>query len=68
MRQPLLIAHRDEPVSREEILNQIWGLEAYPTNRTVDNYVVRLRQKLEDDPKAPEHIVTVHRIGYKFLL
>ncbi|MCK4307335.1 response regulator transcription factor [candidate division WOR-3 bacterium] len=63
----LLIAHKDEPVTREEILDQIWGLEAYPTNRTVDNYVVRLRQKLEDDPKAPEHIVTVHRIGYKFL-
>lgn len=54
-----------QPVSRDEILNKIWGLEATPTNRTIDNFIVKLRRKLERHPDRPEHILTVYGFGYK---
>lgn len=54
--------------SREELLNLVWGYESYPTTRTVDNHIFRLRQKLEADPTHPRYLLTVHRAGYKFLL
>ena len=54
--------------SREELLNQVWGYENYPTTRTVDNHILRLRQKLETDPARPRYFLTVHGTGYKFLL
>ena len=56
-----------QPVSREEILNKIWGVEASPTNRTIDNFVVKLRRKLERRPEKPEHILTVYGYGYKLV-
>jgi DNA-binding response OmpR family regulator len=56
-----------QPVSREEILNKIWGIEANPTNRTIDNFVVKLRKKLEKHPDKPEHILTVYGYGYKLV-
>jgi DNA-binding response OmpR family regulator len=54
-----------KPVSRDEILNKIWGLEATPTNRTIDNFIVKLRRKVERSPDKPEHILTVYGFGYK---
>jgi DNA-binding response OmpR family regulator len=54
-----------QPVSRDEILNKIWGLEATPTNRTIDNFIVKLRRKVERSPDKPEHILTVYGFGYK---
>jgi len=54
-------------LSREELLNEAWGYNSYPTTRTVDNHVLRLRQKLERDPAHPVHFQTVHRTGYKFV-
>jgi DNA-binding response OmpR family regulator len=54
-------------ISRDELLNEVWGYENYPTTRTVDNYILRLRQKLESDPSRPAHFRTVHGAGYKFL-
>lgn len=63
----ILVERRDEVVSRNEILNEVWGIDALPTDRTVDNYVVKLRQKLEKDPRRPRHILTVHGAGYKFV-
>jgi DNA-binding winged helix-turn-helix (wHTH) protein len=54
-------------LSREELLNEAWGYNSYPTTRTVDNHVLRLRQKLEKDPAHPVHFQTVHRTGYKFV-
>lgn len=63
----LLITHKGEPISRNRILDEVWGYEVYPTTRTIDNHVVKLRQKLEDDPHAPAHILTVHGMGYKFV-
>lgn len=54
-------------LSRDELLNQVWGYENYPTTRTVDNHVLRLRQKLEADPANPHHFQTIHGAGYKFI-
>jgi DNA-binding response OmpR family regulator len=58
-------AHR--VVSRNELLNEVWGYCNYPSTRTVDNHILRLRQKLENDPSDPAHFLTVHRLGYKFV-
>jgi DNA-binding response OmpR family regulator len=57
----------DRPLSRELILNSVWGYESYPNTRTVDAHVVRLRQKLEPDPSGPRHFLTLHKVGYRFL-
>jgi DNA-binding response OmpR family regulator len=54
-----------QPVSREEILNKIWGMDANPSNRTIDNFIVKLRKKIERQPDRPEHILTVYGFGYK---
>ncbi len=61
----LLAERAGQPVSRDEILSKIWGLEASPTNRTVDNFIVKLRKKLEAHPEKPKHILTVYGFGYK---
>jgi len=57
----------DRVVSREELLNEVWGYQNYPSTRTVDNHILRLRQKLEPDPARPRFFVTVHSAGYKFV-
>jgi DNA-binding response OmpR family regulator len=54
-------------ISREELLNEVWGYQNYPSTRTVDNHILRLRQKLEADPAAPEFLITMHGAGYKFI-
>lgn len=54
-------------ISREDLLNHVWGYDSYPCTRTVDNHVLKLRQKLEADISRPVHFRTVHRIGYKFI-
>jgi DNA-binding response OmpR family regulator len=54
-------------VSRDELLDKVWGYESYPCTRTVDNHMLRLRQKLEIDPSNPSHFLTVHGLGYKFV-
>ena len=61
------IEHRGATVSREELLNEVWGYDTTPTTRTVDVHVAWLRQKLEDNPKYPQFILTVHGLGYKFV-
>ena len=63
----LLYEHKEEPVSRDEILERIWGADAASTTRTVDNFIVKLRRKLEKDHKTPKHILTVYGIGYKLV-
>ncbi len=63
----LLVARAGEVVTREELLNEVWGYESYPVSRTVDNHVAGLRAKLEPDPAHPVHIRTVHGVGYKFV-
>lgn len=54
-------------VTRDELLNKVWGLDSYPVTRTVDNHIAGLRAKLEADPARPVHIQTVHGVGYKFV-
>ncbi len=61
----LLSERAGQPVSRDEILSKIWGLDASPTNRTVDNFIVKLRKKVEQFPEKPKHILTVYGFGYK---
>ena len=61
------IQHAGDAISRDELLNNVWGYTSFPLTRTVDNHVARLRQKLEDIPSEPKHIITIHRVGYKFV-
>jgi len=63
----LFIEHENEIVTRDQFLQQVWGYSHFPATRTVDNHIVKLRQKIEDDPENPNHIITVHRMGYKFI-
>jgi DNA-binding response OmpR family regulator len=62
-----LVQNPRRVISRAELLNQVWGYENYPRTRTVDNHILRLRQKLEQNPSRPVHIRTIHGAGYKFL-
>ncbi|MEO7669112.1 MAG: response regulator transcription factor, partial [Polyangia bacterium] len=63
-----LLAERDgQPVSREEILEKIWGVSSSSSTRGVDNVVVKLRRKVEDNPADPRHIVTIYGTGYKLV-
>lgn len=57
----------DRPLTRELILNAVWGYESFPNTRTVDAHVVRLRQKLEPQPECPRYFITMHGVGYRFL-
>ena len=61
------VQHIGQVVTREQILNEVWGYEEFPTTRTIDNFVAKLRQKIEKSPHAPEHILTIHGSGYKFV-
>ena len=63
----LLAKHRGEIVTRDLLLDKVWGYESYPTTRTVDNHILRLRQKLEADPSNPRHILSIYGEGYKFI-
>ena len=61
------LCHRGETLSRDRLLEDVWGYDNYPTTRTVDAHIVRLRQKLESNPAEPRLILTVHGVGYKFV-
>lgn len=63
-----LVQNAGRVLSRDELLNEVWGYENYPCTRTVDNHILKLRQKLELDPVRPVHFHTVHGVGYKFVL
>lgn len=63
----LLAKHEGEVVSRDTILNEVWGYDTYPTTRTVDTFMHNLRQKVEADPAQPVHLITVPWSGYKFV-
>jgi DNA-binding response OmpR family regulator len=63
-----LVKNSERVISRDELLNEVWGYQNYPSTRTVDNHILKLRQKLEKDPSSPVHFRTVHGMGYKFIL
>ena len=62
-----LVAKQGSVVSRDELLDEVWGYNSYPSTRTVDNHIARLRQKIEENVEEPRHILTVHGVGYKFV-
>jgi DNA-binding response OmpR family regulator len=64
----LLAARAGEVVTRDEVLDEVWGYDQYPTTRTVDNHVALLRNKIEDDPSNPCYLITVHGVGYKLVI
>ncbi len=62
-----LIAHKGEVVSRDALLDKVWGYERFPTTRTIDNHILKLRKKIEDDPSNPRHILSIYGEGYRFI-
>jgi DNA-binding response OmpR family regulator len=62
-----LIERKGEVVTRDDLLNNVWDYDAFPTTRTVDNYILSLRKKIEDKPDHPKHILTIYKAGYKFI-
>ena len=62
-----LIAHRGEVVTRDDLLDKIWGYDSYPTTRTIDNHILKLRKKIEEDPAHPQYILSVYGGGYRFV-
>jgi two-component system alkaline phosphatase synthesis response regulator PhoP len=62
-----LIRRRGDTISRDQMLNEVWGYDATPSTRTVDVHIAGLRQKLEDNPRQPRYILTTHGLGYKFV-
>jgi DNA-binding response OmpR family regulator len=62
-----LIERRGETVTREQLLDDVWGYDNYPLTRTIDNHIAKLRHKIEPTPAEPRYIITVHRVGYRFL-
>lgn len=62
-----LVTKEGAVVTRDELLDEVWGYNSYPSTRTVDNHIARLRQKIERDVNTPRHILTVHGVGYKFV-
>jgi len=63
-----LIKNVDQALTRNVILNQVWGYDCYPNTRTVDTHVVKLRRKLEPNPRVPRYLLTVHGVGYRFVM
>jgi two-component system, OmpR family, alkaline phosphatase synthesis response regulator PhoP len=61
------IEHEGEVVTRENLLNKVWGYDVFPTSRTVDNYILTIRKQIEDNPSAPIHLITIPKAGYKFV-
>jgi DNA-binding response OmpR family regulator len=59
--------HEGEVITREMLLDEVWGFENYPTTRTVDNFILSLRKQVEENPSAPKHLLTIHKAGYKFV-
>ena len=62
-----LLERKGEVVTRDDLLNQVWGYETFPYTRTIDAHIAALRKKIEERPEEPEMIITIHGKGYKFL-
>ena len=63
----LLIDRRNEVVSRQQILQSVWGYDVYPSTRTIDNFILSFRKYFEKDPKNPEYFLSIRGVGYKFV-
>ena len=62
-----LIEHRNQVVSRDQLLDGVWSYDSFPTPRTVDTHIAKLRQKIEEIPNNPKYLITIHGVGYKFI-
>ena len=62
-----MIKRKDEVISRNDLLDVVWGYDVFPTTRTVDNFVARIRKQVEDKPAKPKHVLSVRSAGYKFV-
>ncbi|MCK4308297.1 winged helix-turn-helix domain-containing protein, partial [candidate division WOR-3 bacterium] len=60
------VMHKGEVITRDMLLNEVWGYDVYPTTRTIDNHILNLRKKIEDNPNHPKYFLTIHGAGYKF--
>jgi len=60
-------ANENRALTRTDLLEEVWGMDQFPTDRTVDNFILRLRKRFEKDPAAPRHFLTVWGVGYRFL-
>ena len=65
---PHALEHAGEIVSREDLLEKVWGYDMFPSTRTVDNFILRLRKRFERDPANPKHFLTVWGVGYRFMI
>ena len=63
----MFLKHPNEVITRERLLNEVWGFDAFPTTRTIDTFLLRLRHKIETDLRRPMHFITVHGAGYRFV-
>ena len=63
----VFIKHAGDVIHRHTMLDEVWGYDTYPTTRDVDNYMLDLRKKFEDDPAHPKHILSIRGVGYKFV-
>jgi DNA-binding response OmpR family regulator len=61
-----MMKHNQQAISRDELLTEVWGYQNYPCTRTVDNHILKLRKKLENNPAEPRHFLTIHGLGYRF--
>lgn len=61
------IKYESDVISRHQLLDEVWGYESFPTTRTVDNFILSIRKKIEVDPSNPQHLLTIHKAGYKFV-
>jgi DNA-binding response OmpR family regulator len=61
------ISKEGEVITRDALLDNVWGYESFPSTRTVDNFILQIRKKIEDDPSNPKHLITIHTVGYKFI-
>ena len=62
-----MIERKGEVITRNDLLDSVWGYDIFPTTRVVDNYILAIRKKIEDDPAEPKHILTIYKAGYKFV-
>jgi two-component system alkaline phosphatase synthesis response regulator PhoP len=62
-----LVTREGEVIERNKLLDEVWGYENFPSTRTVDNFILSLRKKIEDDPSKPTHLLTIFGAGYKFV-
>ena len=63
----MLVRFQGQPIPRADMIEEVWGMDKFPTGRTVDNFILRLRPLVRDEPERPRHILTVRGVGYRFV-